>query len=178
MIPIRRLSFQPDNCNWSFKIHSMQTNMITMKTKLPQFSTWSCRASWSLASPSWASTCPLTPARRWPWAYSRWKIPTQPKNQICPWFLNQIGRVFSLTGHSGHHNPSLHDRLLDGDNFCVVVISQMLNLLFEPKCSPGDWGEYAANFRKAPLDRWEPCSPSNQCNGVTRLLSKQVFFLY
>ena len=132
MIPIRRLSFQPDNCNWSFKIHSMQTNMITMKTKLPQFSTWSCRASWSLASPSWASTCPRIPARRWPWGWSRWKIPTQPKNQICPCFLNQIGRVFSLTGHSGHYNPSLHDRLLDGDNFCVVVISQMLNLLFKP----------------------------------------------
>ena len=35
----------------------------------------------------------------------------------------------------------------------LVVISQMLNLLFEPKCSPGDWGEYAANFRKAALDR-------------------------
>ena len=38
MIPIRRLSFQHDNCKY-FKIYSMQTNMMTMITKLPQFST-------------------------------------------------------------------------------------------------------------------------------------------
>ena len=61
-----------DNCNWYFKIYSMQTNMMTMITKLPQFSTWSCRASWSLASPSWASTCPRIPARRWPWGWYSW----------------------------------------------------------------------------------------------------------
>ena len=55
--------------------------------------------------------------------------------------------------------------------FLMVTISALLFFLrclifclnLWTKCSTGDWGEYAANFRKAPLDRWAPYSPSNQC---------------